>query len=973
MGKQNIKVGDKVRLGSEIGEVIKIDQYDKTICYRIAFEEGAPRSFFSPPTEIEQISDPLTRLKNWDFDPPFKFDLLTRAIQLSLAFEYDHLLSLSNSRTNLEPYQVECVYKVVNGFQQRFLIADDVGLGKTVESGMILKELEARDRAKRVLIVTPASLTDQWRIEMREKFDEYFWIYDSSKIEELKQSIPKDMNVWDYENRIITSIDYIKQNHILNALDRCEWDLVIIDEAHKLSITSHQGNKIEKTQRYRVGELLANKTENLLLLSATPHKGDRYAFWGIIRLLDPYIFKDSSHIEPKKLNNIMVRRGKDKILREDGSPVFKGREVKSIPVEFKNTELELYHAVTDYVREEYNLAKKLQKRAVGFAMVILQKRMVSSIAAIKCSLIRRRNNLKKGIYEEITDKEREIYEEFLKDPDRLSDYEKEKLEKKLETSVINPASTELEIEKIDELIELAEGIETDSKAIALKKFVDGILSKNPEEKILIFTEYRDTLNYLRDMVLKEYSEKILEIHGEVPMPIRKEREKLFKESNTNIMLATDAAGEGINLQFCHIMVNYELPWNPNRIDQRIGRLHRYGQKRDVKARNLLVKNTREGQIFLRLQEKINLIEKDLGKSISEVLGTLMEGVNLEKLIMDSLTEDKKAEVKEEDIERAIEDRRKMLKKTESLLLSLHKFDLESALKLINKSKKISFSNKDIEDFVRGFFQTHGGKIEPTRFKNQYRIIPPETIISDKLVPRKIERATFDKNIAKKFSTDECQLIAFGHPLLDQIIKYCENRDAHFGGGTTIKVIKNGNGRNNGILFNYKLSFIDADGKIIKEDLMPIFIDINKKFMQDISDEIPLQLNEKKLEDNNLSLIENLTKKADELHEVALKHSIKASEKSLSLVKDKITKEVKIKLKDAHKYFKPRIKTEEERIKEYKKKLAKGRDMEIAIRGGKKRKEQLEEEYKNRIDYLKMKEKIYSQGPELLNVALVIFE
>jgi len=972
MSHKNIQAGDKVRIGSEIGEVIKIDKYDKSTCFRIAFREGSPKSFFSPPTEIEKISDPLTRLKNWDFDPPYKFDLLTKATQLSLAFEYDHLLSLSNSRTNLEPYQVECVYKVVNGFQQRFLMADDVGLGKTVEAGMILKELEARDRAKRVLIVTPASLTTQWQDEMREKFDAYFWIYDSAKVKELKQSIPKDMNVWDYENRIITSMDYIKQNHILAALERAEWDLVIIDEAHKLSITAY-GDKIERTQRYRVGELLANKTENSLLLTATPHKGDRYAFWGIIRLLDPYIFKDADHIEANKLNTIMIRRGKDKLLKEDGSPVFKGRDVKSVTVEFKGPEMELYQAVTDYVREEYNLAQKLQKKAVGFAMVILQKRMVSSIAAIRCSLKRRLDNIKKGVYEEISEREQEIYEEFLKDPDRLNDYEKEKLEKKLETSIIDPAAIEVEIKRLKELIKLAESIETDSKANALKEFIDGILSKDPKEKILIFTEYRDTSNYLRDVVLKEYKKKILEIHGEVPIPIRKEREKLFKESDINIMLATDAAGEGINLQFCHIMVNYELPWNPNRIDQRIGRLHRYGQKRDVRARNLLVKNTREGQIFLRLQEKINLIERDLGGTISEILGTLLEGVNLEKLIMDSLAEDKKIEVTEEDIERAIEERKKMLEKAQSLLLRLNKFDLESALRLIKKSEKISFSNRDIESFVKGFFETHGGKIEPTRFKGQYRIIPPEDILVDKLIPRKIKRATFNKDIAKRFSPEECDFIAFGHPLLDQIIKYCEDRDGHFGGGTTIKIIKNGKGRNNGVLFNYKISFIDAEGKNVTEDLIPIFINNKGNINQKISKDIPISLSEKRLPENDLSLIEDLTKEADEFQEKALKYAIEISDNRISSVKDNMSREVKIKLKDAHRYFKPRIKREEERISEFKKRLAKGEDMEIAIRGAKSRKERLAEEYKNRIDYLKKKELIYSQGPELLNIALIIFK
>jgi len=941
----------------------------------VAFPQGSPKTFFSPPTKLEKVKDPLTRLKELDFDPPYKFDLLTLATQLSLAFEYDHLLSLSNSRTNLEPYQVECVFKVINAFQQRFLIADDVGLGKTVEAGMILKELEARERAKRVLIICPAPLKPQWQRELREKFDEGFWIYDSDRVKEIKKVIPKDMNVWDYDDKIITSIDYVKQDHVLNALESSQrgWDLIIFDEAHKLAVNS-SGSKVDLTDRYKVGAALADKTESLLLLTATPHKGDRADFWYRIRLLDPYIFKDADHIEPEKLNSVMIRRGKDRLHNEDGTPVFRPREVKCIPIEFTEEEMRLYNAVTQYVQEEYNLAQSLNKRAVGFAMVILQKRMVSSIAAIKASLKRRLARLQAGRPEEISERDQALYEEYLKDPDRLSDMEREELEQRLEAASLSldPRGREIEIRKLQELIALAEAIKVDSKAQKLKQFVDGVLQNDPSEKVLIFTEYRDTLDYLRDVVLKDYKDRITEIHGLVPMEVRQHREKLFKDE-MNIMLATDAAGEGINLQFCHIMVNYELPWNPNRIDQRIGRLHRYGQKRDVRVRHLLVKGTKEGEIFLRLQEKIDTIERDLGGKISEVLGTLLEGVRLEKLIMETIAGNKPIEVTQKDIERAIEERRQMIEKAQNLLMKLHKFDLQSALNVIKRSEEITFTNADIEAFVRKFFETHNGTIEPTRYKGQYRLFPPKEVLVDKLVPSKIELATFSKEIAKKTTPQECEFIAFGHPMLDQIIRFCRDRDGHFGGAATLKVLQHPAFMDKAaILFNFHVAYVDGEGKKLSEELLPILVDeggvIDLEFAKKI-----LRFEAHELPPVNPERLNHLVQKADKLMSKAVQAASRAANDKIARLQEQRLKEVKIRLEEAEKYFLPRIKKEEENIKAFEQRLAEGEEMAIAIRAAQSRKEKLEEEFELRKLVLEAKKEIYLQGPELLNCAALVFE
>ncbi len=970
MDRPKIFVGDKVRVGSEIGEVTKIEDHGQAQEYRVYFEGSGLRTFFSPPTILEKISDPLTKLKNLEFDPEYKFDLLTRATQLSLAFEYDHLLSLSNSRTNLEPYQVECVYKVINSFQQRFLIADDVGLGKTVEAGMILKELEARNRAGRVLIVSPASLTTQWQRELREKFDEHFWIYNAEKIRELKKSLPKDLNVWEYENKIITSIDFAKQKHVLPELERARWDLIIFDEAHKLSVDPDGS----QTERYKLAKALADKTESVLLLSATPHKGDRMAFWKLIQLLDPYLFKDMNHIIPEKLNTVMVRRGKDRLINEDGSTVFKPRHVVPVPITFTEEEMNLYEAVTSYVREEYNLARGMGNKAYGFAMVILQKRMVSSIYALKKSLQNRLHNLKNPKQEQLSEEDLKRYEDYLKDPDSMEDYEREILERKLESLAVplDPEGRKIEIKKLEQLIALAERIKTDSKAAKLKGFVDELFEKSPEERLLIFTEYRDTLDYLRDRILADYKGRITEIHGEVPMDVRQEREKLFK-NELNIMLATDAAGEGINLQFCHIMFNYELPWNPNRLDQRIGRLHRYGQKRDVSVHNLLVEGTREGEIFLRLQAKVKQIEHDLGGKLSEVLGNLTEGLKLEDLIVQALAEDKPIQVTEQALLKALEERKQMVLQTEGLLLKLHKFDLGGALKIIKKSEEITYSNKDVETFVRALFTTHNGKIEPTRYKDQHRLFPPIEVQVEKLVPPKIERATFDKKIAKKLSVEECDFIAFDHPLLEQIIRHCKDRDGHFGGATTIKYISRVSGLTiEGILFNFELGFLDGEGKTITENLIPVFVDGNGNIDFGMGKRLPLfeKLNAQHLsQDRARSLTEN----ADELFSKALEATQKIAAEFLSGARRQREREVAIRLEDAERYFSPRMQQEIQNIKEFEARLKLGEEMEVAIRGARSRLQHYQEEWNRRKAVLEAKKQVFVQGPELLNCAILLPE
>jgi len=309
---QLLQISDRVRVGGKLGAVVAVEPRPRATIYTIAFTKGLPQKFISPPTIIEKIYSPIELLKSTDFDSPIRFDLHFEASRLSLAYEYDHLLSLSSTRTNLEPYQVEAVHKVLNSYKQRFLIADDVGLGKTIEAGMILKELALRGRAKRVLIIVPAPLRYQWQREMRERFDENFIIYDSFYLRALKDSLGKTANVWDAHRKIITSLDYAKREEVLVELERTKWDFIIFDEAHKLSASKY-GNKIERSQRFRLSQRLRDNTESLILLTGTPHRGDSFAFYSLVSLVDPYIFENETNISSPKLNSIMIRRGKEGI------------------------------------------------------------------------------------------------------------------------------------------------------------------------------------------------------------------------------------------------------------------------------------------------------------------------------------------------------------------------------------------------------------------------------------------------------------------------------------------------------------------------------------------------------------------------------------------------------------------------------------------------------------------------------------
>ncbi len=669
-------VGDHIKFAGGQGEITKIEaRPNGGQLLHVYTTEGQLRKLPNGLPHIERIDSILDRLTAQQIDSPVHHDLRKRATRLDLAYRYDRFLSLSNNRIEIEPYQVQAAYQILNSYDHRYLIGDEVGLGKTIEAGIVTEELIARGRAQRVLIVTPAPLTVQWQQELREKFDRNFVIYDRETVRTHRQSHP-NQNVWQQEDLIITSIDFVKQDDIREALRNLDvsWDIAVFDEAHHLTARRGSDDSIERTQRYMVGEAVAENSDALLLLTGTPHKGKSDQFYFLVSLLDPYRFGHESQINPDGLDDLMIRRLKDDMFETDGTHMFPEKNIEALGVDMSPAERKLYNDVTEYIRENYNLAQQEENRAAGFTMVIYQKRLVSSIYAIQKSLENRMRAIQNdAVAEDLSEEVQKLLPQYSTEPETLTEAERQRVEEELETVTItlNRTQIEQELYQVKQLWQQAKNIETDSKAQLLQTFVEDILAEDSDEKILIFTEYTDTLEYLRDQIFPEHD--IAQVYGDLDQDRRRQEMEKF-EQEANLMLATDAAQEGLNLQFAHIMVNYDLPWNPIRIDQRMGRLHRYGQEHTVEIRNLFFKNTRESEILNLLIEKMNQIESDLGMR-SEVLGRVLENVDLDDTIMTAIAEDRPTDLVVADIEATIEKRRKALQTVENEFLIRDRFDL----------------------------------------------------------------------------------------------------------------------------------------------------------------------------------------------------------------------------------------------------------------------------------------------------------
>lgn len=724
--------------------------------------------------EIEIISNPL------DFRADSENVMLAiESERYHFASLYDPILAVSISKIDPLPFQIDAVYNyIIKNSQIRFLLADDPGAGKTIMAGLIIKELKLRGVIERILIVAPGHLVEQWRREMKEKFQEEFIV--------VKREIYKNtIDVWRREKQIITSIDFIKQEDIKKSLETVDWDLVIVDEAHKLAAYRF-GNKLYKTKRYRVGEILSQNSTHLLFLTATPHKGDPENFRLLLDLLIPGLFSDTEILLEairRNENPILLRRMKEDLHDFDGKPIFKPRKSYTASFELSEDEMRLYNELSLYIRDQYTLFESTsKKRNIAFALVILQRRFASSIYALLQSLRRRKVRLEEYLRNgRIELKEPPLnWEELLVLEDE-EERERWKVEFEMEGYTVSRSRKQIEAElrTIEELIRKAEEIIAEERETKLKKLkitLDEIKRKHGErEKILIFTEFKDTLEYLVDK-LQEWGYSVTYIHGEMSMDERRQREKDFREW-AQVMVATEAAGEGINLQFCHLLIDYDIPWNPNRLEQRIGRVHRYGQRYPVYIFNFVASNTREGKVLKSLLEKIEKIREALGDKIYDVIGEILEGEKLYQILLEATAKAEDPEQYVKEIEQRLSDEKIIERIKEALgesLVTKH-FDLRKIKQLLEQAEE----NRLAPEYLEVFFMKAMKKLGVNMRKKEDGIYVIDRVprilreIAEKqgygIVERSYKAITFDKILAKK--RDYVEFVSFGHPLFESLLHW----------------------------------------------------------------------------------------------------------------------------------------------------------------------------------------------------------
>ncbi len=587
------------------------------------------------------------------------FRLGVEAHRLGLAFEYDPYFSLSIARVDPLPHQLEAVYDYFLRLPRiRFLLADDPGAGKTIMAGLLLKEMKARGLVQRTLIVTPANLSFQWQREMRDKFRERFEVIRSDVLR-----ANYGLNPWQDRDQVITSVSWVSRiEDARESLFRSRWDLIIVDEAHKMSAYADD----RKTLAYRLGESLSKMTDHYLLMTATPHKGDPENFRRFLALLDADVYGSIKSLEEAMRVNeapFYLRRIKEALVTfpdpdtGEVKKLFTNREVRTAAFQLDGDELDFYDQLTRYVEDQSIQASaedSARGRAVGFTMALLQRRMASTIYAVRRTLERMRDRRQKILEDPEAHRRAQIERRLPDDFEDLPEEEREEIVAELEEVVasVNPEDLRAEIARLDVLIDQArvlERREVESKLTKLRAVLNELgIFADRNMKLIVFTEHKDSLDFLagdgkdgRPLgKLVEWGLEVTQIHGGMKIGDRDTprsriyAEREFKES-AQVLVATEAAGEGINLQFCWTMINYDIPWNPVRLEQRVGRIHRYGQERDCMIVNFVAENTREGRVLQKLLDRLREIRKELGTDqVFDVVGEVFPSNLLDRLFRD---------------------------------------------------------------------------------------------------------------------------------------------------------------------------------------------------------------------------------------------------------------------------------------------------------------------------------------------------
>ena len=747
----------------------------------------------------------------WSFDVDGgELRLVSEAYRIHLAHLFDPYLAVHTSAIEPLPHQISAVYEeMLPRLPLRYVLADDPGAGKTIMTGLLLKELIIRGDLKRCMIVSPGNLAEQWQDELYQKFHLRFEILTNDRLESAVTG-----NVFTEINFCIARLDKLSRNtELQDKLRVTDWDLIVCDEAHKMAATMW-GGEAHYTKRYQLGKLLSNISRHFLLLTATPHNGKEEDFQLFMSLVDPDRFEGACRTSNQSIDvtDVMRRLVKEDLLKFDGRPLFPERLAYTVNYDLSPMEAQLYTNVTTYVQEEFNRADHLDgthRSSVGFALTILQRRLASSPEAIYQSLHRRRERLEVRLAEEKLGKraaEMPWQFDIPEDPDDLDEMPAADLEEE-EEQVADQASASKTIAELEAEIETLKRLETMANAVRNsgtdKKWdeLSSILQddslmfddEGQREKLIIFTEHRDTLNYLCEKIRTLFGrdEAVVAIHGGMLRDERRKVETLFKQDkDVRILIATDAAGEGINLQRAHLMVNYDLPWNPNRLEQRFGRIHRIGQTEVCHLWNLVSKETREGAVFQRLFEKLEEERAALGGKVFDILGKAnFDNRSLRDLLVEAIRYGNAPETRAklyQVVDRAL-DKDALRNLLEERALTEDTMDVHRVMAIREEMERMEAHKLQphfIEAFFLEAFKSLGGVIRK-RETGRYEIlsVPYKVRSRDQLigfgvpVASKYERICFDKAYCSVQGQPIADQICPGHPLLEAVIDLIREQNA----------------------------------------------------------------------------------------------------------------------------------------------------------------------------------------------------
>jgi len=913
----------------------------------------------------------------WSFDGDGSmFRLVSEAIRINLAHLFDPVLAVHTSLVEPLPHQITAVYETMLPRQPlRFLLADDPGAGKTIMAGLLIKELVARGDLQRCLIVCPGSLAEQWQDELYSRFQLPFEILTNDKLEAARTG-----NWFIESNLVIARLDKLSRNEDVQqklAAPDCNWDLIVCDEAHKMS-ASFFGGEVNYTKRYRLGQLLSSITRHFLLMSATPHSGIEANFQLFMALLDGDRFegKFRDGVHAADVSDLIRRMVKENLVKFDGTPLFPQRIAYTMGYKLSVPEAALYKSVSEYVREEFNRAEALEndKRAgtVGFALTILQRRLASSPEAIYQSLKRRKERLESRLTElELLQRGGKLTSNFNSDLPKLDDEDIEDLEdapeneiETLEKEVLDKATAARSIEELRAEIETLKLLEgqalkvkksgQDTKWIELSNLLHEIF-KHPassiqtlgnksndenipppkssrHQKLVIFTEHRDTLNYLKQRITTQLGTEraVVEIHGGIGREDRLKVQEAFRhDPDVHVLLATDAAGEGINLQRAHLMVNYDLPWNPNRLEQRFGRIHRIGQTEVCYLWNLVAEETREGEVYRKLLEKLDLARQALGGQVFDVLGKLQfeNNKSLRDLLLEAIRYGEKPEVRSyltTVLDKAL-DKGHLQSLLDDGALANDVMDatkIQSIREEMERADAKRLQPHFIESFFLEAFKQLGGSLkqkETRRF--EVTNVPSPIRTRDRMIGirepvlQKYERIVFDKPLISPAAQIPAAFVCPGHPLLDAVTDLTIERHRDLLKRGAILVDERDTSRNPRVLFFLEHGLQDAglakngERRVISKRMLFVEIDSeeNERYLHyapyldyrplskdEINIDQILDLQEckwinKELESKALShAINNLV--PEHLKEVK-DAKLKLLDKTKAAVKDRLTKEI----------------------------------------------------------------------------------